>query len=195
MAAVDGYPSLSGISRTGGGIAVLWRVRRERMGRLVGLGCCGLDVPSWGQWIGWTRSQQWARLRFVVNNARFLILPEVLVPNLALKVITLNTRRLSADWQVVYGHPVVLAETFVDPTRFTDTSYRTAEWQYLGVTQGFARRPHRYVRHGHPKGLWVKPLQPDSQAVLHAPFLSAALTQEALSMPSTKCWCWRWPRS
>ena len=29
------------------------------------------------QWIGWTRPQQWARLRFVVNNARFLILPGI----------------------------------------------------------------------------------------------------------------------
>ncbi|MHB1610105.1 MAG: Druantia anti-phage system protein DruA [Sulfobacillus sp.] len=103
--------------------------------------------------------------------------------------------RLSADWQLVYGHPVVLAETFVDPTRFAGTSCRAAGWQYLGDTQGFARQHHRYVRHGHPKGLWVRPLDPDSPAVLHAPFLSAALTQEALTMLDFNALNWSGPGS
>ena len=35
-------------------------------------------------------------------------------------------QRLSADWQLVYGHPVVLDEIFVDPTCFADTSYRAS---------------------------------------------------------------------
>ncbi len=145
------------------------------------------------QWIGWTRAQQWARLRFVVNNARFLILPAVRVPNLASKVLALNTQRLSADWRAVYGHPVVLAETFVDPARFAGTSYRAAGWEYLGDTQGFARHHQRYVRHGHPKGLWIRPLDPDSPAVLHAPFLSAALTPGALTMLDFNALNWSGP--
>ncbi|MCY0898081.1 MAG: DUF4338 domain-containing protein [Firmicutes bacterium] len=129
------------------------------------------------QCIGWTRAQQWARVRLVVNNVRLLILPDVRIPNLASKVLALNTRRLSADWQAVNGHPVVLAETFVDPARFAGTSYRAAGWQYLGDTQGVARHHQRYVRHGHPKGLWVKSLDPESPAVLRVPFLSAAWMQ------------------
>lgn len=76
------------------------------------------------RWIGWTRPQQWARLRYIVNNARFLILPDVHIPNLASKTLALNTRRLSSNWQAVYGHAVLVAETFVDPGRFAGTSYR-----------------------------------------------------------------------
>ncbi len=103
------------------------------------------EVRPRDQWIGYTRAQQWARLRFIAHNARFLILPSVRVPNLASKVLALTTQRLSADWQAVYGHPVVLAETFVDPTRLAGTSYRAAGWQYLGDTPGF-RPPSSAVR-------------------------------------------------
>lgn len=48
--------------------------------------------------------------------------------------------------QLVYGHPVVLDETFVNPTCFADTSYRASGWgwQYLGDTQGFVRQHHWY---------------------------------------------------
>lgn len=43
--------------------------------------------------IGWARPQQWARLRYVANNARFLILPPgVQDPNLASKTLTLTTQ-------------------------------------------------------------------------------------------------------
>ena len=145
------------------------------------------------QWIGWTRAQQWARLRFVVNNTRFLMLPDVQVPNLASKVLALNVRRLRDDWAAVYGHPVVLAETFVDPARFAGTSYRAAGWQYLGDTRGFARHHKRYVRHGHPKQLWVRPLGPESPKVLRAPFLSAALMGGALTMLDFNTLNWTGP--
>ncbi|MCL5971504.1 MAG: DUF4338 domain-containing protein, partial [Firmicutes bacterium] len=80
-------------------------------------------------WIGWTPEQRRRRLRFVANNARFLILPDAHHPNLGSRVLALATRRLSADWQAIHGHPVVLAETFIDPSRFRGTVYRAANWQ------------------------------------------------------------------
>ena len=46
------------------------------------------------------------------------------------------TRRLSADWQQLYGHPIYFAETFVDPERFAGTCYRAANWIWLGRTTG-----------------------------------------------------------
>ncbi|MCY0899640.1 MAG: DUF4338 domain-containing protein [Firmicutes bacterium] len=76
---------------------------------------------------------------------------------MASKILALNTRRLRGDWNAVYGHPVVLAETFVDPARFAGTSDRAAGWHYLGDTRGFARHHKRYVPHGHPQQLWVRP--------------------------------------
>jgi hypothetical protein len=51
----------------------------------------------------------------------------------------MNLRRLSADWQAVYGHPIVLAETFVESPRFTGACYRTPNWRDVGWTKGFAR--------------------------------------------------------
>jgi hypothetical protein len=39
----------------------------------------------------------------------------------------------------VYGHPVLIAETFVDIGRFTGTCYKAANWQYLGQTSGYGK--------------------------------------------------------
>ena len=49
-------------------------------------------------WIGWHASTAWQRLSLVENNARFLILPGVVVPNLASRVLGMSSRRLSEDW-------------------------------------------------------------------------------------------------
>lgn len=67
----------------------------------------------------------------MVNHARFLILPDVHIPNLPSKLLALNTRRLSSDWHAVYGHAVLAAETFVDPGRFAGTSHRAQGGQTM----------------------------------------------------------------
>lgn len=120
-------------------------------------------------WVGWAPPLQWRRLPFVVNNVRFCCLPPAR-PNLASRVLALTVRRLSADWERAYGHPVLLAETFVDPTRFRGTCYRAAGWQCVGVTRGFGKQNTRYVAHGQPKTVWVRPLRPGAVAALTAPF-------------------------
>ena len=71
-------------------------------------------------------------------------------PHLASKALALTTRRLTADRRAIYGHPVVLAETFVDPARFAGTAYRAAGWQAVGAPRGFARA-HRHYRYEHLK--------------------------------------------
>ncbi len=120
-------------------------------------------------WIGWAPPLQWRRLRFVVNNVRFCCLPPAR-PNLASQVLAQNRRRLSADWERAYGHPVLLAETFIDPAHFRGTCYRAAGWQCLGRTRGFAKQNTRYVAHGAPKTVWVRPLRPGAVRALTAPF-------------------------
>ncbi len=121
-------------------------------------------------WIGWPPALQWRRLPLVVNNVRFCLLPAGPRPNLASRVLALNCRRLSSDWERAYGHPVLLAETFVDAARFCGTCYRAAGWQCLGVTRGFAKRNTGYVAHGQPKTVWVRPLRPGAVVALTAPF-------------------------
>jgi len=108
--------------------------------------------------IGWSESLKRTRLHFVANNVRFLILPWVRVPHLASKVLALSARGLARSWQQRYGHPLVLAETFVDRSRFAGTCYRAANWVSVGETKGHAKRGNTYYRHGLIKGIYLYPL-------------------------------------
>jgi len=85
-----------------------------------------------GRWIGWDDEQRRRRLPLVVNNARFLLLPNKTVPNLGSVALKLLCDRLGDDWMAHYGHPVAVAETFVDPAHFGGTVYTAAGWKELG---------------------------------------------------------------
>ncbi len=120
--------------------------------------------------IGWTREQQFRRLRLVANNTRFLVLPGARVPNLASRVLGLSLRRLSQDMKAQTGHPVLLAETFVDPARFSGTCYRAANWREIGRTRGYARVPGGGWReHGEPKRVLIRELRSSACAALRQP--------------------------
>jgi hypothetical protein len=124
------------------------------------------------RWIGWDFRHQYDRLKLLTNNSRFLILPDWHVPNLASRILSLCQKRLPADWQAVFGHPVVLLETFVDPQRFRGTIYRAANWIYVGDTKGFHRTRRGYsATAGSPKMVFVKPLISNVQALLSRPIL------------------------
>lgn len=86
--------------------------------------------------IGWSKEQRKANIRYVAYQSRFLILPWVQVPHLASHLLAAISRRLSADWERVYAHPIYFTETFVDPVRFRGTCYRAANWTVLGLTTG-----------------------------------------------------------
>jgi hypothetical protein len=132
-------------------------------------------------WIGWTPKQKKRRLPLVVNNSRFLILPEYHLPNLATRVMRLCLDRLSADWQTAYDHEVLLAESFVD-RQFRGTCYKASGWTLLGQTQGCQRvQEDFYVRHDRPKQLWVRELRSGARTVLRGRNLPGAL--HALDQP------------
>lgn len=88
------------------------------------------------RFIGWSLEARRRNIGLLAYNTRFLILPWVEVPHLASHVLGVCARRLSADWQRLYGHPIHLLETYVDPTRFRGTCYRAANWRFLGHTTG-----------------------------------------------------------
>ena len=112
------------------------------------------------EWIGWSDRQKRRRLPLVVNNSRFFIPEPYHIPNLASKVMKLNLQRLSADWEQVYHHAVLIAETFVDPEQFRGTTYQVSGWTLLGKTQGFQRSQRDfYQAHDRPKQLWVRELR------------------------------------
>jgi hypothetical protein len=82
----------------------------------------------------------------------------VKVKHLASRVLALNLKRLSADWQRIYGHPVYLAESFVDLSRFEGTCYRAANWVFVGQTKGSAKKGNAYLYHSQPKAICLYPL-------------------------------------
>jgi hypothetical protein len=128
------------------------------------------------QWLGWNISQRRRRLALVANNSRYLILPGPDCPNLASRVLALCCERLADDWQQAYGHPVLVAESFVDSQLFRGTCYKAQGWKLLGQTQGSGRsRQDYYTAHGRPKQLWVRELRPKASAVLCAERLPADL--------------------
>jgi hypothetical protein len=128
------------------------------------------------RWIGWTPQQRQRRLRLVVNNSRFLILPQGTLPNLGSKVLRMVLDRLSDDWQNRYGHPVLVAETFVDPEQFCGTVYSVQGWEELGTTDGWGRHARDYyVKHNKPKRLFVRELCRNARRSLQAEHLKPDL--------------------
>jgi len=142
---------------------------------LLSFSAAALKCSARDRWIGWNFRHQYDRLKLVTNNSRFLILPDWHFPNLASRILSLCQKRLQADWQAVFGHPILLLETFVDPQRFRGTIYKAANWIYVGNTKGFYRTRQGYSKTAHsPKMVFVKPLTSDTQALLSRPILKPA---------------------
>lgn len=127
------------------------------------VGCLAWASAAWkvkdrDQFIGWKTETKRKNLNLIANNTRFLILPWVNIKYLASKLLSLNVKRLSDDWQRTYGHPIYLAETFVDISRFKGTCYQAANWSNVGQTKGSAKKGNDYLYHGQPKAIYLYPL-------------------------------------
>jgi hypothetical protein len=133
------------------------------------LACLLFSSPAWKMaardaWIGWADEQRRRNLQYIVSNSRFLILPWVSVHSLASKILSLVTRHLPLDWQSLYGYRPLLLETLVDGSRFSGTSYRAANWIYLGKTQGRGRMDRAHTGHGRAvKDIYIYPLHRDAR--------------------------------
>lgn len=127
--------------------------------------------------IGWTPRQRARRLCLVVNNSRFLVLPErARYPNLASRVLALCLKRLDADWQEHWGHPVLLVESYVDESQYRGTCYRACGFAAVGLTAGYGRSSRDYyVAHGQPKQLYLRELRPRALGLLRQGRLPAEL--------------------
>jgi hypothetical protein len=116
--------------------------------------------------IGWTASQREQRLRHCIENRRFLMLKEE--KNLASQVLSQSIERLSKDAQKAYGHDILLAETFVDPSRgLSGTCYKAQGWTEIGLTQGGRGKDERSK-----KLYFVKELKAHALGKLKAPELT-----------------------
>ena len=127
------------------------------------LGAIGFSAAAWkvgvrDRWIGWDALSREKGLRLIVNNARFLLLPNIRVKNLASRMLSLSARRVREDFIETYNYEPVLLETFVEKGRYSGVCYRAANWHYLGDTTGRGKLD-RYHRHSVPvKAVFVYPL-------------------------------------
>jgi len=134
---------------------------RDRAGRPVG--CALFGSAAWkcaarDGWIGWDRATREKNLGLLTNNTRFLVLPWVSVPHLASHLLAVLARRVRADWQIKYGHPIHALETFVDRERFRGTCYQAANWVRLGSTQGRTRNDRERCIRASVKDVYLYPL-------------------------------------
>lgn len=122
------------------------------------------------QFVGAPRQAYGHNLHLIAYNSRYLIAPWVTVPHLASHLLGRIARRISADWQALYHHPIHLLESFVDIERFRGTCYRAANWQCLGRSAGRGTKS-KYWDRTSIKELWVYPITRDFRIKLltHAP--------------------------
>ena len=139
------------------------------------------------QKIRWTPRQRARRLCLVANNSRFLVLPDrQRYPNLASRVLALCLKRLNADWQKHWGHPVVLVESYVDESQYRGTCYKACGFAAVGLTAGYGRSSRDYyLEHGQPKQLYLRELRPRALGLLRQGRLPADLAEheEKISGP------------
>ncbi len=90
-----------------------------------------------------------------INNGRFCILPEVRVPHLASRVLACATRQVAVDWFKFYSIEPLIAETFVEPNRFLGTCYRAANWNEIGMTNGYAKLGASHHNSQKPKKIFI----------------------------------------
>jgi hypothetical protein len=142
----------------GENVQYLFRDREGRELAVMVFGAAAWKVAQRDRFIGWSAAQRQRTLDRIANQQRFLILPWVRVPHLASHLLALARRRLSADWQVRYGHPIWLVETFVESPRFAGTAYRAAGWICAGQTTGRTRQDRQRQIQTAVKTIWLLPL-------------------------------------
>jgi len=125
----------------------------------IGFSSAAYRLRERDQWIGWDEEARDRHLNQVINNSRFLILPQVRVKNLASSILSRAARTVALDWERLYGCRPVLMETFVDPQRYGGVCYRAANWIRIGQTSGRGRRDNN--TQPWPKDIYVLPLVSD----------------------------------
>jgi hypothetical protein len=137
------------------------------------LACVLFGSAAWqcadrDQSIGWDSATRSQRLHLVTNNTRFLIPAWVRVVNLASHILGRITQDLSRHWQLKYGHPIYLLETFVERERFAGTAYQAANWVRVGQTKGRSRQDRADGAHHQVpiKDVYLCPLHPRFRELL-----------------------------
>ena len=126
--------------------------------------------------IGWSNEQRDNRLEHIANNSRYLVASQYVgTKNLASKILSLVTQRISRDWKRRYGVVLLAVETYVDPEYRgnTGTCYAAAGWENLGLSTGYQALGQERT---HGKYYFLKALHQDSFAALRSEIPHALMT-------------------
>lgn len=135
------------------------------------LGCLMFTPAVWHLsdrdiWIGWDNKDREKRLNLIINNNRFLIFPWVKVENLASKALSVAAKQIQDDWENEYLYRPVLIETFVDPSKYSGSCYRAANWNCIGKTSGKVWKEESDADKASSKTIFVYPLESNFRAIL-----------------------------
>lgn len=162
---VERYHYLGYKPLIGAQIRYLFRSSSGILG-IIGFSAAAWRIASRDQWIGWSETQRKKNLIYVVNNARFLVLPWIQCKNLASKLLSLSIQRLPYDWLSLYRYKPVLLETFVQQNRFRGTCYRAANWIRVGQTKGRGKLDRLHQHQLPIKEIFLYPLTKNSREIL-----------------------------
>ncbi len=138
----------------------------ERLVALISFGASAWKLADRERFIGWSEEQRSKNLQFVVNNARFLILPWIQSKGLASKILATAAKRLPNDWLERYGYRPAMLETFVETARHKGTSYKAANWVLVGRTVGRGKKSRTHKKILPIKDIWLYPLRRDYPRIL-----------------------------
>lgn len=133
-----------------------------------GFASAALHLEARDRWIGWNFSTRQEYLQYVVGMSRFLIRPSVRCKNLASRVLSLVTARLSEDFRARYGYEPWLIETFVDE-RMRGSCYQAANWTHIGHSKGRGRQDRERRRTTTVKDIYVWELARDFRKQMVVP--------------------------
>jgi len=117
--------------------------------------------------IGWSREQREKNLKRIINNNRFLIFQWIKIENLASKIFSLARQHVPTDWQQKFNYNPVLFETYVDPSQFHGSIYKSANWIHIGQTSGnYNTHKTQKAQTHYPKDVYIYPIDEDYKNIL-----------------------------
>lgn len=154
---------------------------------LTAFSSAALKLKARDSWIGWEGEEKDKRLKYVVNNSRFLILDGG-EKNLASRILSMNIKRLSSDWERKYNHPVILVETFVDSNKYVGTCYRASNWVEVGETRGYKKTHNGYIYHGEKRRIFLIPIIRMAREMLRNPWPNPYFRETPWRKSMTDIW-------
>ena len=94
------------------------------------------NVPIRDSFINWSDEQKEKYINNVICMSRFFIRNSVRCKYLASKSLSLCMKRFSADFKENYGYEPLMVESYIGHD-YDGTSYKAANWTYLGITKGY----------------------------------------------------------